>query len=144
MPDDNSIELQSVVQRFKESSAALEVLREKLRVMAVAEEHQERAVAAIEGASAALLSLVEGTNSIGQLLSQATDRTGQAIEIARLFLEGTDLAAATSSIEALAAGAQTLRQDMTSGNEALVGIISSGATAAAQGSAEILEAVSRL
>lgn len=109
MPDDNTIELPSVVQRFRESSDALESLRERLRSLALAEDTQTKAAASLETASGNLNSLLNDIGSAVSGLSSASELVQAAMEAARAYMEGTDLGAVKSGLDTVGLSIAELR-----------------------------------
>ncbi len=109
MPDENTIELPSVVQRFRESSDALDSLRERLRSLALAEDTQTEAATSIETASGNLNSLLNEIGSAVSGLSSASELVQAAMEAARADMEGTDLLAVKSGLDTVVLSIAELR-----------------------------------
>lgn len=101
MADENTIELPSVVQRFREAGEALETLRARLRALELAEDAQTRSAQSIGTASDVLVSSAHEMSSITETMRAACSLTEQAMESTRRFLEGTDLSGLRTSIDSI-------------------------------------------
>lgn len=102
MHDDNIIELPGVVQRFRDATDTLVALRERLRELELAENTQNRSAQSMVVAADGLSSLVEELGSTAAALRATCDLTDKALDAARAFLQGTDLASLSTAIGGVA------------------------------------------
>lgn len=98
MSDEPSLELRSVVQRFKESSTALEELQERLRALALAEEQQSRVATALDGTAETVARFAVSADAATSTLQEAITKATDALSAASSFLAGTDLSALNSVV----------------------------------------------
>lgn len=118
MPEPTTIDLPSVVQRFRDSAEALDKLREQLRHLELAQDIQEDASASIASAAEALTDTAVKTASVVDELRSASSLTTSSLELAREFLERSDLSALNAVVQEVAsaiAGIETqLATELTS------------------------------
>lgn len=104
MSDDaGGLELRSVVQRFQDSTDALGQLRERLRILAETEDQQTSAAASIQGASDELRGQVTAMHAIVESLISAVNQTKSAMEAAAGLLDGSNIMALRSDVQAVGA-----------------------------------------
>lgn len=108
-----SLELRSVVQRFNDSSEVLEQLRERLRLLALADETQSASAKSIGEASEQLREFAGEVEKETSALASAVAETKAAMEIAREFLQGTDLKAIREEVGRLTMGQTALQTGNT-------------------------------
>src|SRR4051812_44693938 len=101
MSDAAGLDLHSVIQRFQDSTDALGQLRERLRALAEAEAGQTNAVASIKGASVELRSQVKAMKTIVDSLDSAVSETRVAMEAAAGLLDGSNIMALRSDVQAV-------------------------------------------
>lgn len=140
MADDNTIELPSVVQRFREAGETLETLRARLRALELAEDSQTRSAQSIGDASDALVSSANELASLTDAVRAACDLTEQAMESTRRFLESTDLSGLRTSMDAVE---QTVASNQRSA-EAQITSLASSVAANTQSLNELLSIVTAL
>jgi hypothetical protein len=91
MSESESLTLRSVTDRFNESADVLDRLRERIQSLGLAEETQQEAAETLRLASERLTELVAKVESVVNELDLAQSRVTESLEVARQFLEGTDL-----------------------------------------------------
>lgn len=104
-----SLELRSVVQRFNDSGEVLEQLRERLRLLAEADETQSASASSIGEASEELRQFAGELAKETAALASAAAETKAAMETAREFLQGTDLKVIREDVGRLATGQEALQ-----------------------------------
>ena len=102
--------LRSVIQRFEESSSALDSLNETILALGIAHEDQAEQVAAIRRMSDQASEFIARIGDASQLARDALTGIGAALEAATRFIEGTDLNALQSSMQATEVAVRTLAE----------------------------------
>jgi hypothetical protein len=97
----DSLELSAVRKRFNDSADTLDLIHERLRALVLAAETSASATGAIEGASAALQSTAEQLTEMAVQVAAAVRTAGEALTVAERFLQQTDLAGLTTSLDEL-------------------------------------------
>ena len=115
MADDTTIELQTVVQRFRESGDALESLKARLQTLATAESVQTKAAKSIETASSELRAFVKEIEVAVSALATTCQQAQVAMDAARVFLEGTDLLAVKSGLDSIGQSVDDLKSELAGG-----------------------------
>ncbi|WP_373071067.1 hypothetical protein [Gemmatimonas sp.] len=86
-----SLDVQAVVDQFRESEQMLGELRERIRSIVLAEEGADRAADSIETASTRLAAAAAAIEDHLAQMDLARQATVEALEAAQRFLAGTDL-----------------------------------------------------
>jgi hypothetical protein len=130
--ESSAMDLRSVVQRFSDSSEALEQLRERLRRLAEAEDAQVDAADSINEARDQLRRLTGELENEIAVLSAATAETRSAMAAATEFLQGTDLKLIRDEITRLGSAQDDLRSSNSQIAELLEHDLASARTEASQ------------
>jgi chromosome segregation ATPase len=107
---EDSIELPSVVRRFKDSTESLEALKETIENLGESQKREADAAQSIEEASRALDSFVDKTAELNVKLEASNAVVVETLDRARQFLVGTDLSKMHGQIEELQQGSTALKE----------------------------------
>jgi chromosome segregation ATPase len=97
-----SLDVQAVVDQFRESEQTLDEIRERLRSIVLAEEGADHAAESIEAASTRLAATATALEDHLAQVKSASEATVDALEAAQRFLAGTDLTALRSEVSSSA------------------------------------------
>lgn len=113
MTDDN-LDLPMVVERFEQSTTALDEVREKLKAIIVAEEGAGAAATAISDAAARLSGLTASVEATLPSLTGATEATVSALSLADGFFERVEelRTSTAASIDAVAVAIDSIASDV--------------------------------
>lgn len=113
---DDSLNVQAVVDQFRESEEALSDLRERLRSIVLAEEGAEHAAESIEAASTRLATTASVLEEQLAEMEASRKATIDALKAAQRFLSGTDFTALraeiTSSTELVREGLASIQSQI--------------------------------
>ena len=112
MTTNDSINIQEVVARFKNSAEVLEELRSRLQSLTKTDELHAASLASAQNASQALQEISEYMRDATNTLREAITTADTALGTATRFMEATDLSEVGRQLEAVATKQDLLRADL--------------------------------
>jgi chromosome segregation ATPase len=144
MTSNDSVEVQAVVQRFREASDMLEALQDRLSSIASTDVARREAATSLDAAANGLqqytVVIAEATTAI----AEATQRTQEAMGAAQKFLKGTDVSTLKASVEETSSGVNDLRTLFEQNSKKLTSAVEATKTSEAAHAKDILLAIKTL